>query len=62
MGYVLDPVLSSRRKVPKWTYLVPTSSEMFTTLLLVHVNLSNSGRVGLVPGLHVVRNARTAKQ
>ena len=50
MFLTLDPVLSSRRKVPNWTYLVPTSSEMFTTRLSVHVNLSSSGRVGLVPG------------
>ena len=50
----LDPFLSSRRKVPNRTYLVDISSEMFTTLPSVHVNLSSSGRVGLVPGLHAV--------
>ena len=61
MFLTLDPVLSSRRKVPNWTYLVPTSSEMFTTLLSVHVNLSSSGRVGLVPGLHVCKNSKKVK-
>ena len=49
MFLTLDPVLSSRRKVPNWTYLVPTSSKMFNTLLSVHVNFSSSGRVGSVP-------------
>ena len=50
MFLTLDPVLSTSRKVPNWTYLVPTSSEMFNTLLSAHVNFSSSGRVGLVLG------------
>ena len=49
-----DPVLSSRRKVPNSTYLVPISTGMFTTLLSVHVNFRSSGRVGLVPGFGVL--------
>ena len=51
MILTLDPFLSSRRKVPNWTYLVAISIGMFSTLLSVHVNLSSSGRVGSVPGM-----------
>ena len=54
MILTLDPLLSSRRKVPNWTYLIAISTGMFTTLLSVHVNFSSSGRVGLVPGVHGV--------
>ena len=54
MILTLEPLLSSRRKVPNSTYLVAISTGMFTTLLSVHVNFSSSGRVGLVPGVHVV--------
>ena len=54
MILTLDPFLSSRRKVPNWTYLVAISTGMFITLLSVHVNFSSSGRVGVVPGVHVV--------
>ena len=54
MILTLDPFLSSRRKVPNWTYLVVISTGMLITLWSAHVNLSSSGRVGLVPGLHVV--------
>ena len=54
MILTLDPFLSSRRKVPNETYLVAISTGMFTTLLSVHVNLSSSCNVGLVPGLYVV--------
>ena len=54
MILTLDPFLSSRRKVPNWTYLVAISTGMLITLLSAHVNLSSSDRVGLVPGLHVV--------
>ena len=50
MILTLDPVLSSRRKVPNWTYLVPISTGMLSTLSSVHLNFSSSGRVGLVPG------------
>ena len=50
MILTLDPVLSSRRKIPKLTYLVATSTGMLSTLSSVHVNFSSSGRVGLVPG------------
>ena len=50
----LDPFMSSRRKVPNWTYLVAISTGMLTTLPSVHVNLSSSDRVGLVSGMHVV--------
>ena len=46
----LDPVLSSRRKVPNETYLVPISTGILITLPSVQVNLDSSGRVGLVPG------------
>ena len=46
MLLTLDPYLSSRRNVPNCTYLVPTSTEMLITSLLVHVNFSSSGRVG----------------
>ena len=49
----LEPVLSSRRKVPNWTYLVAISTGMLTTLPPVQVNFSNSGSVGLMLGLHV---------
>ena len=48
----LDPVLSLRRKVPNLTYLVAISSGILITLPSVHGNLSSSGSVGLVPGLH----------
>ena len=62
MILTLDPVLSSRRKVPNLTYLVAISTGMLTTLLSVHVNLSSSGRVGMVPGLQVVcKNSKTVK-
>ena len=54
MILTLDPVSSSRRKVPNWTYLVAILTGMFTTLWSVHVNFSSSGRVGLVPGVHMV--------
>ena len=54
MILILDPVLSLRRKVPNRTYLVAISTGMLVTLWSAHVNLSSSGRVGLVPGLHVV--------
>ena len=50
----LDPFLSSRRKVPNWTYLVAISTGMLTTLPSGQVNFSSSGRVGLVPGLQDV--------
>ena len=50
----LDPFLSSRRKMPKRTYLAAISIGMLTTLPSVHVNFSSSGRVGLVPGMYVV--------
>ena len=53
MILTLDPVLSSRRKVPNLTYLIVISTGMFTTLSSVHVNFSSSGKVGLVPGVHV---------
>ena len=49
-----DPVLSSRRKMPKRTYLVAISTGMLTTLPSVHVNFSSSGRVGLGPGMSVL--------
>jgi len=52
--FTFAPFLSSRRKVPNWKYFVATSTEMLTTLSSVHVNFSNSGRVGLVPGLYIV--------
>ena len=55
----LDPLLSSRRKVPNWTYLVATSTGMLTTLPSGHVNFSSSGRVGLVPGLQDVLEETT---
>ena len=54
MIFTLDPVLSLRRKVPNQTYLVAISSGMLITLPSVHVNFNSSGRVGLVPVLHVV--------
>ena len=54
----LDPFLSSRRKMPKRTYLAAISSGMLTTLPSVHVNFSSSGRVGLVPGVYVERWAK----
>ena len=47
MVSTLDPVLSSRRKVPNWSYLVAISIGMLNTLPSVHVNFSSSGRVGL---------------
>ena len=50
----LDPFLSSRRKVPNWTYLVAISTGTLTTLPSGHVNFSSSGRVGLAPGLQDV--------
>ena len=50
MILTLDPVLSSRRKVPNWTYLVAISTGMLITLPSVHVNFSSSGKVGVVPG------------
>ena len=50
MVSTLDPVLSSRRKVPNWSYLVAISIGMLNTLPSVHVNFSSSGRVGLLPG------------
>ena len=50
----LDPFLSSRRKMPKRTYLVAISTGMLTTLPSVHVNFSSSGRVGLVSGMYVL--------
>ena len=60
MILTLDPVSSSRRKVPNWTYLVAILTGMFTTLSSVHVNFSSSGRVALVPGLHVLcKNSET---
>ena len=52
--WTLDPFLSSRRKMPKRTYLVAISTGMLTTLPSVHVNFSSSGRVGLVPGMYVL--------
>ena len=51
---IFDPVLSSRRQVSKWTYLVAISTGMLITLPSVHVNLSSSRSVGLVPELHAV--------
>ena len=48
----LDPFLSSRRKMPKRTYLFAISTGMLTTLPSVHANFSSSGRVGLVPGMY----------
>ena len=57
--FTLDPFLSSRRKVPNWTYLVATSTGMLTTPPSVHVNFSSSGRVGLVPGLQDVLEKTT---
>ena len=48
-----DPFLSSRSKVPNLTYLVAISTGMLSTFPSVYVNFSSSGRVGLVPGLHV---------
>ena len=53
MILTLDPFLSSRSKVPNLTYLVAISTGMLSTFPSVHVNFSSSGRVGLVPGLHV---------
>ena len=50
MILTFDPFLSSRRKVPNWTYLVAISTGMLSTLPSVHVNFSSSGKVGLVPG------------
>ena len=47
---ILDPFMSSRRKVPNLTYLVPISTGMLSTLPSVHLNFSSSGKVGLVPG------------
>ena len=58
--FTLEPFLSSRRKIPNWTYLVAISTGMLTTLPSVHVNFSSSGRVGLVPGLQDVLE-RTAE-
>jgi len=55
MTLTLDPCLSSRRNAPNWTYFVPISSGMLTTLPSVHVNLSSSCRLGSVPGLHAKR-------
>ena len=49
MILTLAPFLSSRRKVPNWTYLVAISTGMLITLPSAHVNLSSSGSVGLVP-------------
>ena len=49
----LDPFRSSRRKMPNWTYSVPISTGMLIILPSVDVNFSNSGRVGLVPGVIV---------
>ena len=40
--------------MPNWTYLVAISTGMLTTLPSVYVNLSSSGKVGLVPGLYVL--------
>ena len=54
----LDPFLSSKRKVPNWTYLAAISTGMLTTLPSVHVNFSSSGRVGLVPRMYVERWAK----
>ena len=54
MIVTLDPFWSSRRKVPNWTYLVAISTGTLTTLPSIHVNLSSSCRVGLVPGVYVV--------
>ena len=45
MILTLDPFLSSRSKVPNLTYLVAISTGM--------LSFSSSGRVGLLPGLHV---------
>ena len=52
--FSLDPFLSPRRETPNWTYLVATSTGMLITLPSVHVNVSSSGRVGLVPGTYIV--------
>ena len=54
MILTLDPLWLSRRTAPNWTYLVATSTGTLTTFPSVHVNFSNSGRVGSVPGLFVV--------
>ena len=54
----LDPFLSSRRKVPNWTYLVSTSTGMLSIVPSLDVNFSSSGRVGLVPGLRDVLEER----
>ena len=54
MILTLDPFLSSRRKVLNLTYLVAISTGMLITFPSIHVNLSSSGRVGVVPGVHVV--------
>ena len=50
MFLALDPFMSSRRKVPNLTYLVPISTGMLITLPSIHASLSSCGRVGLVPG------------
>ena len=59
MILTLDPFLSSRRKVPNWTYLVAISTGMLITLPLTHVNLSSCGSVGLVAGCMWGQHART---
>ena len=54
MNLTLNPVLSSRRKLPNLMYLVAISTGILITLPSVHVNLSSSCNVGSVPGLYVV--------
>ena len=55
MNLTLDPVLSSRRKLPNLQmYLVAILTGILIALPSVHVNFNSSGNVGLVPGLYVV--------
>ena len=45
----LDLVMSSRRKMPNWEYMLPILTGMLITLLSVQVNLRCSCRLGVVP-------------
>lgn len=50
----LDPFLSSRRKVPNWTYFVAISTGMLITLPSVHGKFSSCCSVSSEPGVHVL--------
>ena len=54
ISLAIDPFLSPKRTVLNLTYLVAISIGMLISLPSLHVNISSSGRVGLVPGLQGV--------